>query len=213
MYRFMCLLVLCGAALGFQGGIGSTEREKDIYSIYSLLMANPKTSHGADNNPRYLIADRTRPPLPKLPCVRAPADRDTEFQEVLSDFETRKASPALLTRQLSISKPYELLPSEEVEAFHRGYSDPRFEGVTDVFTFADVYFSRNGNLALTGISTWCGRLCGLYKWKVLERLPSGEWKEQPWSTCSVIAQGKWNQQLSFMQSAKVVNFAALPQGL
>ena len=53
---------------------------------------------------------------------------------------------------------------------------------------ADVYFSKNGRLALTAVSTWCGGLCGQHQWKVLEKLPTGAWQELPWITCFTIAE-------------------------
>jgi hypothetical protein len=67
-------------------------------------------------------------------------------------------------------------------------SDARFEGVTDLFTVSDVYFSKNGRLALTALSSFCGGLCGQHQWKILEKLPTGEWQERPsWITCRTIA--------------------------
>jgi hypothetical protein len=199
MIRFVCLIALGGSALGLQEDAtpSEQEREKDVYRIYSLLMTNPRTSHGADNNPRYLIASATtRLEAAERPCVRPPKEREAEFQEVLADFELRKATPRTLERQLSIRKPYKLLTAEEVNAFQkeRGWpkpdpqkSDPRFEGVTDLFTFYDVYFSKNGRLALTAVSSYCGGLCGLREWKVFEKLATGQWQERNWVTCSVIS--------------------------
>ena len=172
------------------------ERERDVYKIYSLLMTNPPTSHGADDNPRYLIDTTTRLRSAQ-PCVRPPKEREVEFAEVLADLEIRKSTPRTLKRQLSIRKPYELLTAEQVTAFqserrwpkptHRT-SDARFEGVTDLFTVSDVYFSKNGRLALTALSSFCGGLCGQHQWKILEKLPTGEWQERPsWITCRTIA--------------------------
>jgi hypothetical protein len=63
---------------------------------------------------------------------------------------------------------------------------------TDLFTFSDVYFSKNGRLALTAMSSWCGGICGQHQWKVPEKLPTGEWQELPaWVACSTIAEN-WN---------------------
>ena len=49
------LAVTCLTAHGFQQDTG---REKDVYAIYSLMLTNPQTSHGADDNKLYLIAER-----------------------------------------------------------------------------------------------------------------------------------------------------------
>jgi hypothetical protein len=78
VFRFAFLLLVCGtAALGFQGQASSpdSEREKDVYVIYSLMLTNPETSHGPDNNERYLIAATTAVGVPPgamyLPTERA----------------------------------------------------------------------------------------------------------------------------------------------
>jgi len=66
-------------------------------------------------------------------------------------------------------------------------SDERFKGVTDLFTLSDVYFNRRGTLALTGISTFFGGLCGLFQWKVFEKMDSGKWEKRRWATCTTVA--------------------------
>jgi hypothetical protein len=112
-----------------------------------------------------------------------------------TDYEQRKATPRELKPALSISKPYVLLSADEAKTFIEsrmpkpGKEAPieRFKGVTDLFTLSDVYFNKRGTLALTGISTFCGGLCGLFQWKVFERLGSGMWEERRWTTCTAIA--------------------------
>ncbi len=78
MFRFVCLLLVCSTAPGFQDQAGSrdSEREKDVYAIYSLMLINPRTSHGPDNNERYLIAATTAAGRPQEPCVRPPKERE-----------------------------------------------------------------------------------------------------------------------------------------
>jgi hypothetical protein len=182
------------AVLGFENQAPETERDKDVYRIYSQMMTPPQTSHGPDTNPRYLISETTRWEF-QSPCGKPPADREAEFNEVLDDFAIRKGTPRVLQRRLTVAKPYELLSSEQVRAFQARRlafqrlgpmpSNPPaiFEGVIDLFTLSDVYFSKNGKLAMTGISTWCGPLCALSQVKVYEKLESGEWKERPWANC------------------------------
>jgi hypothetical protein len=98
-------------------------------------------------------------------------------------------------RSLSIAKPYELLNAEDAKAF-MAYREPtpqpkprnpRYDDVTDLFRLNDVYFNNSGTLALTGIPSWCGSLCALYQWKVLEKTSSGEWHELPWVSCGTVA--------------------------
>jgi hypothetical protein len=174
------------------------EREKEIYKIYSLLMTNPPTSHGPDDNARYLIAETTSMPVHQQPCVDPPKERRAQFLEAVAEFELKRSTPRKLKRELSLQKPYDLVSSEEAKAFAKARSvpsphaqapDPRFKGVSDIFTLGDVYFSKDGKLALTSLSTWCGGLCGLFDWKVFEKLPTGDWKLRPsWVTCFTVAQ-------------------------
>jgi len=181
------LLALCTLAHGFQqeGASAVSERAKDAYAIYSLMLTHPKTSHGADNNERYLISMFTAPTIPE-PCL--PTEGEADRREMCTDYEQRKATPRQLKPTFSISKPYVLLSADEAETFIQSRIKPgqvpieRFKGVTDIFTLSDVYFNKRGTLALTGISTSCGFNCGLFQWKVFERLTSGKWQERSTST-------------------------------
>jgi hypothetical protein len=172
-----------------------SQQERDVYAIYSLMLTNPQTSHGPDNNERYLIARTTAPGNPKEPCVAPPKEREADFREVLTDFERRKATPRQLQPAFSIDKPYELLSADEVREFigtrfpkpGTETANPRYRGVSDLYTFSDVYFNPGRTLALTAISTWCGGLCAMYQWKVFEKLDSGMWEERRWTTCATMA--------------------------
>ncbi len=198
MFRFAYVLLLIGVmAPSFPQDASSadSEREKDTYAIYSLLLTNPRTSHGVDNNERYLIAATTVPGVPPIPCIRPPKDREGDFAEVLADYDRRKATQQPLKAMFSIPKPYVLLTEEEVKAFieerliprpSQKPRDERFRGVIDLFRLTDVFFNPRRTLALTQNSTWCGGLCGLWEWKVFEKV-DGKWEERQWLTCSTIS--------------------------
>ena len=195
MFRLVCsVLITCTIAPAFQQT--ESESEKDVYAIYSLMLTNPQTSHGPDHNPWYLIAPATVPGTPQVPCVTPPEERAPEFREVLVDFEHRKATQQQLKPAFSIPKPYFLLSADEVKAFiedrasgktQPGNTDERFRGVADLFTLTGVYFNPRRTLALTAISSWCGSLCALYQWKVLEKTDTGLWQERNWGACATIA--------------------------
>jgi hypothetical protein len=192
---FSVLSVSCLVA-PLRGQDTNSEREKDVYAIYSLMLTNPQTSHGPYISGRYLIAMATGPARPQEPCVRPPREREADFREVLADFESRKSTPRQLKPILSIGKPYVLLSTEEVSQFmsarrfprlNADAPDERFRGVSDLLTLSEVYFDQRGTLALTAMSTWCGPLCALYQWKVFEKLDDGKWEERRWTTCRMIA--------------------------
>jgi hypothetical protein len=198
VFRFtFALLMTCAFAQGFQQDTPSadSEREKDVYAIYSLMLTNPSTSHGPYTSDRLLIARTTGPGVPQEPCVRPTKEREADFREILADYGSRKATPRQLKQAFSISKPYLLLSPDEVKDFisarfsmpNPGATDERFRGVSDVITLSDVYFNQRGTLALTAISTWCGGLCASYQWKVFEKVDGGKWEERDWITCMTVA--------------------------
>jgi hypothetical protein len=112
MHRLGYLVFLLPAVLyGFQQPAVSRDfdKDKDVYAIYSLMLTNPKTSHGPDTNPRYLIGETTVRGVPETPCVAPPVDRRGDFEEVLADYAKRKETSRVVKRALSIRKPYVLL--------------------------------------------------------------------------------------------------------
>jgi hypothetical protein len=195
MMRLVCaLLAISCAALGFQQ---DAEREKDVYAIYSIMLTNLQTSHGAYEGDRYLIAATTGPGNPQEPCVRPPQEREADFREVLADYQRRRTTPRELKPQFKIDKPYVFLSAEDVAAFIADrfprpgrtpdQADGRFRGVSDVITLGDVYFNQRRTLALTSISTWCGALCAMRRWRVFEKAESGEWRDGNWVACVAVA--------------------------
>ena len=161
-----------------------------------MMLKDPKTSHGPDNNQIYLIRDITVPGMPAEPCVRPPSSHERSFAEVLADYKLRKDTPVTLDRSLNTAKPYVLLNRNEAEEFvqsrvlgpgQKPSTKELFQKATDLFGLTDIYFNRSRTLALTGISTFCGSLCGSYEWKVFEKTDAGHWEERPWVGCYAIA--------------------------
>jgi uncharacterized membrane protein (DUF373 family) len=115
MVRVAFLLVVYSvAATAFPGQASSpgSEREKDVYAIYSLMLDNPGTSHGPDNNERYLIASTTAARRLQDSCVVPPRERAADFREVLADYERWKDKPRELKPAFAIRKPYLLLSAD-----------------------------------------------------------------------------------------------------
>jgi len=205
---FTLMIILCNLVHGTPQAADSSESEKnkDTYAIYSLVLVHPKTSHGADDNERYLIAETTASTFPQEPCVQPPKEREADFREVMADYQQRKSTPRKLKPAFSIGKPYSLLGASEVSEFMKekeralpshgdGISNTRFQGVSDIFTLSDVYFNRRRTLAMTAIWSWCGGLCGRHQWRVFERLDTGEWEERRWVTCITVSSTFWNGSL------------------
>ncbi|SRR6266446_117616 len=155
----------------------TADEHADIYSIYSLMMTNPQTSHGPSTDDVYLIAEMTRPAVPAEPCVRVPTQYEAAYQEILDEYNWRKDKPVKLERALNIAKPYELVNADDVV----------LRQSQDLFWLGDVYFNQSHTLALTAISTYCGPLCGQKLWKTFEKSSTGQWEERPWVGCSAVS--------------------------
>jgi len=183
----LCSLGLLATALC----LAQPQQDKDIYAIYSLLLTNAQTSHGPDANQRLLIVDTTVPGLPERPCLALNSLGQPRVAEIFKDFEERKDRPQKLKRELAVTKPYELLTESEAEQFRNSRAAPdssaRFSGVTDLFSFSNVYFDKAGTLAVVQLTSWCGTLCALFQWTMLEKQSDGSWKQAPGVSCSSIA--------------------------
>ena len=198
MFRRACVVLLIGVMPRvFPQDItpADSEREKDVYAIYSLILTN----YGGSDE-RYLIQATTVPGFPEIPCVRPPVERNRDFREVLADYERRKAPQRQIKPMFSVPKPYVLLTADEANpiiqhladlySYGQSSGDERFRGVTHLFRLTDVYLNPSRTLALTAISLWCGGLCGRHDWKVYEKI-DGKWKERRWVTCMTIAKNIW----------------------
>jgi hypothetical protein len=172
------------------------DRRSDIYTIYSLMMTNPATSHGSDNNEVYLIAEMTQAGYPPEPCVRVPQEHERAYREILDEYNRHKDKPVKLERAFNITKPYQLLNADEVRQFveihslrRTPYANPNelFQKTTDLFHVGDVYFDQSHTLALTSVSTYCGSTCGSSMWKIFEKTSDMRWEERPWVSCRTIA--------------------------
>jgi hypothetical protein len=170
-------------------------RRQDVYAIYSHIMANPPTSFRNDTNTTYAIEAMTegktpkpaQPPAGELaqylarfvgdPCVAPPAQYESRWNEVLAEYNAGAPSVPL-ERSLSIVKPYYLITP--------GVSTP-LEGVRDIFRLTNVYFNKDRTLALAGVGTSCGSLCGVFQWLIFEKSPEGRWKTvTPARSCTVM---------------------------
>src|SRR5438552_3542031 len=98
---FLLFAVMGPTAKGASPLRQAADEHADIYSIYSLMMTNPSTSHGPSTDDVYLIADMTRPARPAEPCVRVPPQYDAAYQEILDEYHRRKYKPVKLERALN----------------------------------------------------------------------------------------------------------------
>ena len=178
----------------------------DSYEIYSQLLPNNQVEWSNEPRTQWLVEDTTKAAPPDSPCatggmmnphtaIQAPQARQTEFDEVLADFDARCHDRYQLdAAKLRVGLPVRLLDEEARQRFERGvsgYMPPKnnimqapptpdeFKGAAGMHSFTAVYFNRAHALAMTEIGMYCGGLCGNWRWVVLERI-NGHWQILPW---------------------------------
>ena len=122
-------------------------------------------------------------------AVQAPADRQSEWNEVLADYDQHCHDVIQLDRQsFRTDLPIRLLNAEEKQTFMKNPRTPRVEFAdgAGLHRFTEVFFNANHTLALVEQGMWCGILCGNWTWVVLERR-DGQWKMLPWTHMAMIS--------------------------
>jgi hypothetical protein len=191
----------------------------DVYAIYSTLIAtSPVVRSGSGNVPTgdeiYLIdattvTDRSGfgPPggrsfFTAESCLKVPPLDDSDFREILSDYNQRKNTPAALKRQFTFPKPYQLLTAAEVDRFLREAleaspkvrapnvpppvnKNPLYQKSKRVFRMGDVYFNKARSLAVVFFSVYTTSADGSGSWKAFRKLANGQWQtNNSWATCT-----------------------------
>ena len=181
----------------------------DAYAIYSGLIENsPAVRTGPGNVPTddevYLIESTTavgRTHELSATCVQVPASDTAAFSEILADYNARKNNSVTLARQFLFAKPYQLLPTKDVEQFLKdaleatpqvlpaGFSppvnrNPLYQKSKKIFRLGDVYFSANRSFAMVYFSVFTTPADGSGGWHAFRKSPNGKWEEnRSWATC------------------------------
>ncbi len=174
------------------------DQSADIYGIYSAVIGQIKLSH-TNTATKYLIENATgfSPDPSPVGCVTPPAAHRRSFDEILAAFAAHKSDSFRLERKFAISKPYEILDAAEVKQFIQMTMNPspldgsrdevdKFRGGTDIIRLGNVYFNHERTFAMVRTGAWCGGLCGLWVWRILEWKEDG-WHELEWDTCITVA--------------------------
>jgi hypothetical protein len=206
---FTLLLICLGLAAQLPGQPGATprfakpvpmpgDRARDAYAIYSELLKSGPIEWRNASRKQWLVEDTTNAipldvachPASKIisaemnphDAVEAPKDRQTEWNEVLTDYDQHCHDVIQLDLQsFRTELPVRLLSAEDQQRFMK---DPRrppaeFADAAGLHRFTEVFFNRNHTLALVEQGMWCGSLCGNWSWVVLER-KERQWQMLPW---------------------------------
>ena len=181
------------------------DRIADSYAIYSQLLPGNQIEWGNAPRSQWLVKDTTNAVPPDNPCVsggtmnphqviKPPPERQAEFGEVLADYDAHCHDRYQLDgSKLRLELPVRLLDEDARKRYVsgvRGYIAPgndimrapstpdQFNGAAGMHSFTAVYFNRAHTLAMTEIGMYCGGLCGMWRWVVLEK-KNGEWQILP----------------------------------
>jgi hypothetical protein len=194
-------------------------QSSDAYAIYSALIStSPVVRSGPGNVPiddqLYLIDATTvtdrigfGPPGARTlftaeSCLKVPPLDDAGFREILADYNLRRNTPAVLKRQFTFSKPYQLLTATESDRFLREALEstpqvrapnvappvnrnPLYPKSKRVFRVGDVYFNKARTLAVVFFSVYTTSADGSGSWKAFRKAANGQWQtNNSWSTCT-----------------------------
>lgn len=122
-------------------------------------------------------------------AVQAPPDRQTEWNEVLADYDQHCHDVVQLDyHSFKTDLPVRLLNAQDKQNFHKNPSRPpaEFADGAGLHLFTEVFFNANHTLALVEQGMWCGSLCGNWTWVVLERRED-QWQMLPWVYTSLVS--------------------------
>jgi hypothetical protein len=181
--------VVIFAGLGFaqsdsNSPIHLTERQQDVYAIYSMLMPGAVLANlGSSQNQRWAIADTTvnaediNPALAPEAALKPPDDHPRRFHDAVVDYEQRRNERQAVIRAFHLDRPYTLLTPSDIQAFQDSRtsvaadseSQQKYSGYPGINYFSDVYFNAQRSAALVYMVAWCTNLCGQGEWVYLEK--------------------------------------------
>jgi hypothetical protein len=175
-----------------------SDRAEDSYAIYAQLLESGPIEWRDAPRKQWLIEDATNANPLDVPClpgpkdnspgmnphdvVRAPEDRQAEWNEVLADYDKHCHDVIQLESQTFRTEiPVRLLNAEDQQTYRKDPINPNaeFADGAGLHRFTEVFFNANHTLALVEQGMWCGNLCGNWKWVVLER-KGRQWQVLPW---------------------------------
>lgn len=173
------------------------DRADDSYSIYSQLLKNGPIEWRDAKRTQWLIEDTTNAIPLNITChpasaadsmmnpydaVKAPKDRQAQWNEVLADYDQHCHDVIQLDQdRFRAELPVRLLNADDRRSFMKDPIRPpaEFADGAGLHRFSEVFFNANHTLVLVEEGMWCGTLCGNWTWVVLERR-EGRWAMLSW---------------------------------
>lgn len=172
------------------------------YAVYSAALSNLRSSQ-ADKNSAVVIINETLEDQRTADigggCWNsAPEPRRGEDAWKANRSRTLAGSRKLFGKKLTITRPYNLVSSEEGDKWQQERSQPKialdppskedpdpFPESSDLIRVSNVFFNVNKTVALVYVSVKCGSICGLSEWIVAEK-NQGIWKASSGPACGEV---------------------------
>jgi len=180
---------------------------EDSYAIFQMVLPSNAIEWSDVKRTQWLLSDTTTAVPLKADCngegamdirrsVTPPDSRQSEWNEVLSDFDVRCHERYKLDgSRFHEAVPVHLLDDAAQKRYWSGVSGFKppsnnimqapptpddFKGAAGLHSFSGVYFNRAHTLAAVYFGMGCGSLCGNSTWVVLEKQSDGTWQRLRW---------------------------------
>ena len=184
-----------------------TARRQDVYAIYSSLLTTPDEMILIQSAALRYVAPTSgciQPPAASIFGTSFHATEAAELAEIQDDYEQRKNAAPVLTRDFTVSRPYQLIDNVEAERFLKDALDatpqirpregpppnlnPLFPRAKRVFRMSDVYFNKSRTRAAVYFGVYQTPYDYNVQWRVLRKFGDGTWGlDGSWSTCGEIS--------------------------
>jgi hypothetical protein len=184
------LFVGMSLALGFASALASRQEstvhtgtsvkpyaDKDTYSIYAILLENKKSSSLVIQSETDLWWGAT----PENMGIKGDKNFQKVWGIVLVDFANQYQNPKLLTRDIPLEIPYELLSKQKIDSIFKSEGGwetfyKRYPSSGGFFSFSLVGFDPQKNHAVVWMYHSCGYVCGDGEPHFFEK-KDGKWRE------------------------------------
>ncbi len=160
------------------------DRGADSYTIYSQLLKEGPIEWREVKRSEWLLESTTSAVPTENPCrpnseaessgvnphfaVKAPQDRQAEWNQVLADYDEHCHDLIQLDRDsFKTELPVHLVNPEDTRKMEDPLKAAPVRASGGMHHFSEVFFNPNHTLALVNQGMWCGGLCGNATWVVL----------------------------------------------
>jgi hypothetical protein len=152
--------------------------DADAYEVYSAIL--PQEWPWREGDARTLVIRTETEPYAM--CVKPDRDSEKIVGTAITDYMKKNARKWLLQRQFGLSKPYDMVSSDELDTIFKTEGSagwPKFyerhPNSGGWIELSAVGFNASKTIAVVYAGHSCGRLCGGGTFQILQKV-DGKWK-------------------------------------